>query len=51
METKIYKDIRNRANRAANCDAANAGKMLKAAAQQLPFQGTVPDSEARIAFR
>jgi len=35
METKIFKDIRNRANRAANCDAANAGKMLKAATQQL----------------
>ena len=35
METKIYKDIRNRANRAANCDAANAGKMLKAAERQL----------------
>ena len=35
METKIFKDIRNRANRAANCDAANAGKMLKAANQQL----------------
>ncbi|HWP50169.1 MAG TPA: DNA-binding protein WhiA [Clostridia bacterium] len=35
METKIYKDLRNRANRAANCDAANAGKLFKAAAQQL----------------
>lgn len=35
METKIYKDLRNRANRAANCDAANAGKVFKAAAQQL----------------
>lgn len=35
METKIYKDLRNRANRAANCDAANAGKMFKAAEKQL----------------
>lgn len=35
METKIYKDLRNRANRAANCDAANAGKALRAASQQL----------------
>lgn len=35
METKIYKDLRNRANRAANCDAANADKLLKAALQQL----------------
>ena len=35
METKIFKDLRNRANRAANCDAANAGKALKAAEQQL----------------
>lgn len=35
METKIYKDLRNRANRAANCDAANAGKLFKAAGQQL----------------
>ncbi len=35
METKIYKDLRNRANRAANCDAANAGKLFKAAEKQL----------------
>ncbi len=35
METKIYKDLRNRANRAANCDAANADKLFKAAEKQL----------------
>ncbi|MFV0498167.1 MAG: DNA-binding protein WhiA [Candidatus Fimivivens sp.] len=35
METKIYKDLRNRANRAANCDTANAGKLFKAAEKQL----------------
>jgi len=45
METKIYKDIRNRANRAANCDAANAGKMLKAAERQLEDIKLLRESE------
>ncbi len=61
METKIFKDIRNRANRAANCDAANAGKMLKAATQQLEdirllkdndlFSGLAPQAAAVAKLR
>lgn len=45
METKIYKDLRNRANRAANCDAANAGKLFKAAGQQLEDIGLLKDND------
>ena len=32
---KIYKDIRNKANRIANCDAANIDKVIKAALKQI----------------
>jgi len=32
---KIYKDIRNKANRIANCDAANIDKVVKAAMKQI----------------
>lgn len=32
---RIYKDIRNHANRSANCDAANCDKTARAAARQL----------------
>ena len=35
MNTKIYKDIRNKANRIANCDAANIDKVVKAAMKQI----------------
>jgi DNA-binding protein WhiA len=35
MEVKIFKDLRNRANRAGNCDSANIDKTVKAAAEQL----------------
>ena len=34
MNVKIYKDVRNKANRIANCDAANIDKVLKAALKQ-----------------
>ena len=35
MNMKIYKDIRNKANRLANCDAANIDKVVKAAMKQI----------------
>lgn len=35
METKIYKDLRNRANRATNCETANIDKMVRAAVAQV----------------
>lgn len=35
MNMKIYKDIRNKANRIANCDAANIDKVVKAAMKQI----------------
>ena len=34
METKIVKDLRNRANRATNCETANIDKLVKAAVSQ-----------------
>lgn len=35
MNTKIYKDVRNKANRIANCDAANIERTLKASDKQV----------------
>lgn len=35
MELKIYKDLRNRANRATNCETANIDKLVRASSQQL----------------
>jgi hypothetical protein len=35
MNVKIYKDVRNKANRIANCDAANIDKVLNAAMKQI----------------
>lgn len=35
MELKIYKDLRNRANRATNCETANIDKMLRTSKKQL----------------
>ncbi|HIT19878.1 MAG TPA: DNA-binding protein WhiA [Candidatus Fimivivens faecavium] len=35
METKVYKDLRNRANRATNCETANIDKQVRAARQQV----------------
>ncbi|MEG2144897.1 MAG: DNA-binding protein WhiA, partial [Oscillospiraceae bacterium] len=34
MEAKIYKDLRNRANRSTNCETANIDKTVKAAISQ-----------------
>ncbi len=35
MELKIYRDLRNRANRATNCETANIDKMVRTAQKQL----------------
>ena len=35
MNVKIYKDVRNKANRIANCDAANIDKVVNAAMRQI----------------
>ena len=35
MNVKIYKDVRNKANRIANCDAANIDKVVSAAMKQI----------------
>ncbi len=35
MELKIYKDLRNRANRATNCETANIDKLVKTSKRQL----------------
>ena len=35
LDVKIYKDLRNNANRVANCEAANIGKTVAAANEQM----------------
>ncbi len=35
MNVKIWKDVRNKANRIANCDSANIDKVVKAAMRQI----------------
>lgn len=35
MNIKIYKDVRNKVNRIANCDAANIDKVIAAASRQI----------------
>lgn len=35
MNVKIYKDVRNKANRIANCDSANIDKVVNAALRQI----------------
>lgn len=35
MNIKIYKDVRNKANRIANCDSANIDKVIAAASKQI----------------
>ncbi len=35
INVKIYKDIRNKANRIANCDSANIDKLVKASMKQI----------------
>ena len=35
MNVKIFKDVRNKANRLANCDSANIDKVVNAALKQI----------------
>jgi DNA-binding protein WhiA len=35
LNKQIYKDVRNKANRIANCDAANIGRAVDAGARQI----------------
>lgn len=35
INIKIYKDVRNKANRIANCDSANIDKVIAAASRQI----------------
>lgn len=46
METKVYKDLRNRANRATNCETANIDKMVRACTQQLADIGLLRETGA-----
>ncbi len=41
MNVKIYKDIRNRANRATNCDTANLEKQSRSASRQIEAIGII----------
>ncbi|MCD7785478.1 MAG: DNA-binding protein WhiA [Oscillospiraceae bacterium] len=44
MNTKVYKDIRNRANRATNCDTANLERQNASALRQLEAIKTIENS-------
>ncbi len=44
MNVKIYKDVRNKANRLANCDAANIDKVVNAAVRQIEDIRLIEDS-------
>ncbi len=44
MNTKVYKDIRNRANRATNCDTANCDRQNASALRQLEAIKTIENS-------
>ena len=45
MNIKIYKDMRNRVNRIANCDAANIEKVVAAASRQIRDINTIKQAE------
>ena len=49
MNMKIYKDIRNKANRIANCDAANIDKVVKAAMKQIEEREGRPATDDELA--
>lgn len=44
MNVKIYKDVRNRANRIANCDNANIDKVVNASTRQIADIITLKDA-------
>lgn len=45
MNIKIYKDMRNRVNRIANCDAANIEKVVAAATRQIRDINTIKQAD------
>jgi len=46
MELKIYRDLRNRANRATNCETANIDKLVRTSQKQLAEIETLRESGA-----
>lgn len=45
MNVKIYKDVRNKANRIANCDSANIDKVVKASMRQIEDIKLIADTD------
>ena len=45
MNVKIFKDVRNRANRRANCDTANIDKVVNAAVRQISDIQLITDTD------
>ncbi len=45
MNVKIFKDVRNRANRRANCDTANIDKVVNAAVRQINDIQLIADTD------
>lgn len=48
MNVKVYKDIRNRANRATNCDTANCERQNRSAARQIRAIKRIESSEGGL---
>ena len=48
MNVKIYKDIRNKANRATNCDTANLGRQNRSAQRQIEAIRKIEASEGGL---
>lgn len=45
MNVKIYKDVRNKANRIANCDSANIDKVVRASMRQIEDIKLIADTD------
>lgn len=48
MNVKVYKDFRNRANRATNCDTANCERQNRCAARQIEAIKRIEASEGGL---
>lgn len=48
MNIKIYKDVRNKANRATNCDTANLGRQNRSAVRQIEAIEKIKASEGGL---
>ncbi len=48
MNVKIYRDIRNRVNRATNCDTANCGRQNRSALRQIDAINKIKASEGGL---